>query len=185
MSQAPDAAAPGAAERHPRYGEANLVWVDMEMSGLNPDCDRVLEVAAVVTDAQLEVIAEGPVLVVRQSDAVLAGMDSWNTATHGRSGLTEKVRASRLAEQEAEDAEWQAGQQKLAQARTSVTPIQPAEEAEMSHPVIDQTIEKGKQAIAEAFEKGREELRSKVDEAIERAKNGDFRTKVTEPPAAV
>ncbi len=104
MSQAPDAAAPGAAERHPRYGETNLVWVDMEMSGLNPDCDRVLEVAAVVTDAQLEVIAEGPVLVVRQSDAVLAGMDSWNTATHGRSGLTEKVRASRLAEQDVEDA---------------------------------------------------------------------------------
>jgi oligoribonuclease len=80
--------------RHPRYDESNLVWIDMEMSGLNPDSDRVLEVAAVVTDAQLEVIAEGPVLVVRQTDAVLAGMDSWNTATHGRSGLTDKVRGA-------------------------------------------------------------------------------------------
>ncbi len=104
MSQAPDAAARAAADRHPRYGEANLVWVDMEMSGLNPDCDRVLEIAAVVTDAQLEVIAEGPVLVVHQSDAVLASMDSWNTATHGRSGLTDKVRASQLGEQDVEDA---------------------------------------------------------------------------------
>ena len=84
--------------RHERYSEANLVWVDMEMSGLNPDSDRVLEVAVVVTDAQLEVIAEGPVLVVGQPERVLRGMDSWNTATHGRSGLTEKVRASALDE---------------------------------------------------------------------------------------
>jgi oligoribonuclease len=84
--------------RDPRYDESNLIWVDMEMSGLNPDSDRVLELAAVVTDAQLAVIAEGPVLVVHQSDAVLAGMDAWNTATHGRSGLSEKVRAARTDE---------------------------------------------------------------------------------------
>jgi oligoribonuclease len=84
--------------RHPRYDEGNLVWIDMEMSGLNPDSDRVLELAAVVTDAQLEVIAEGPVIVVHQADAVLAGMDSWNTATHGRSGLTGKVQASSVDE---------------------------------------------------------------------------------------
>ncbi len=70
----------------------------MEMSGLNPDSDRVLELAAVVTDAQLSVIAEGPVIVLRQADAVLGGMDSWNTATHGRSGLTDKVRASQVDE---------------------------------------------------------------------------------------
>ncbi len=70
----------------------------MEMSGLNPDTDRVLELAAVVTDAQLDVIAEGPVIVVHQSDRVLDGMDSWNTATHGRSGLTDKVRASQVDE---------------------------------------------------------------------------------------
>jgi oligoribonuclease len=84
-----------ATPRHPRYDENNLIWIDMEMSGLNPDSDRVLEIAAVVTDAQLEVIAEGPVLVVHQHEAVLAGMDAWNTATHGRSGLTDKVRAAR------------------------------------------------------------------------------------------
>lgn len=88
--------------RHARFDENNLVWIDMEMSGLNPDSDRVLELAAVVTDAQLSVIAEGPVIVLRQSDAVLAGMDSWNTATHGRSGLTDKVRASEVDEAAAE-----------------------------------------------------------------------------------
>jgi oligoribonuclease len=90
--------------RSDRYGETNLVWVDMEMSGLNPDSDRVLEVAMVVTSAELEVIAEGPVLVVHQPEAVLRGMDSWNTATHGRSGLTDRVRASALDEEQAADA---------------------------------------------------------------------------------
>jgi oligoribonuclease len=84
--------------RHPRFDENNLVWIDMEMSGLNPDSDRVLELAAVVTDAQLEVLAEGPVLVVRQPETVLQGMDAWNTATHGRSGLTARVRASAFDE---------------------------------------------------------------------------------------
>lgn len=93
---------PGAIERDPRFNEMNLVWIDMEMSGLNPDVDRVLEIAAVITDAQLNVLAEGPVLVVRQADAVLDGMDAWNTATHGRSGLTGKVRASTLDESAAE-----------------------------------------------------------------------------------
>ena len=90
--------------RDPRYDENNLIWIDMEMSGLNPDSDRVLEIAAVVTDAQLEVIAEGPVLVVRQSEAVLAGMDAWNTATHGRSGLIDKVRCAGHDEASAEQA---------------------------------------------------------------------------------
>jgi len=75
----------------------------MEMSGLNPDSDRVLEVAAVVTDAGLEVIAEGPVLVLHQPERVLAGMDAWNTATHARSGLTAKVRTSVLDEESASD----------------------------------------------------------------------------------
>jgi oligoribonuclease len=93
---------PPAAARHPRYDENNLVWVDMEMSGLNPDTDRVLEIAAVVTDSQLEVLAEGPVVVVHQSERVLAAMDSWNTATHRRSGLTERVRASPIDEVEAQ-----------------------------------------------------------------------------------
>jgi oligoribonuclease len=80
------------------YSENNLVWIDMEMSGLNPDSDRVLEIAMVITDAELIVIGEGPVLVISQPEAVLLGMDSWNTGTHGRSGLTDRVRASSLDE---------------------------------------------------------------------------------------
>ncbi len=88
--------------RHARFDENNLIWVDMEMSGLNPDADRVLEIAVVVTDAQLDVLAEGPVIVVRQADRVLAAMDSWNTATHARSGLTERVRSSAVDESQAE-----------------------------------------------------------------------------------
>ena len=76
----------------------NLIWIDMEMSGLLPDSDRILELAAVVTDAELNVLAQSPVLVVHQSDAVLDGMDAWNKGTHGRSGLIDKVKASTLDE---------------------------------------------------------------------------------------
>jgi oligoribonuclease len=76
----------------------NLIWLDMEMSGLSPENDRILELAAVVTDADLNVLAESPVLVVHQSDAVLDGMDAWNKGTHGRSGLIDKVKASTLNE---------------------------------------------------------------------------------------
>lgn len=76
----------------------NLIWLDMEMSGLLPDSDRILELAAVVTDADLNVLAESPVLVVHQSDAVLAGMDAWNQSTHARSGLIDKVKASVMDE---------------------------------------------------------------------------------------
>lgn len=72
----------------------NLIWLDMEMSGLSPDTDRIIELAAVITDAELNVLAESPVIVVHQSDAVLDGMDAWNKGTHGRSGLIEKVKAS-------------------------------------------------------------------------------------------
>jgi oligoribonuclease len=97
MSQAP--AADG---RHPRFDDGNLVWLDMEMSGLNPDSDRVLEIAVVVTDSQLEVLAEGPVVVVHQGERVLGAMDSWNTATHARSGLTAKVRESAIDEDAAQ-----------------------------------------------------------------------------------
>ena len=71
-----------------------LIWVDMEMTGLDPDNDRIIEVAVVVTDASLVTVAEAPVYVVHQTDAILAGMDGWNTATHARSGLTERVRTS-------------------------------------------------------------------------------------------
>jgi len=76
----------------------NLVWLDMEMTGLFPDTDRIIEVALVVTDGNLEIVAEAPVLVVHQSDSVLDGMDKWNTSTHGKSGLIDKVKASALDE---------------------------------------------------------------------------------------
>jgi oligoribonuclease len=76
----------------------NLIWLDMEMSGLLPDSDRILELAVVVTDAELNVLGESPVMVIHQSDAVLDGMDAWNKGTHGRSGLIEKVKASTLDE---------------------------------------------------------------------------------------
>jgi oligoribonuclease len=76
----------------------NLIWIDMEMSGLAPDTDRILEIALLVTDAQLQAVAEGPVLVVHQPDEVLAAMDSWNTGVHGKSGLVAKVKASTLDE---------------------------------------------------------------------------------------
>ena len=72
----------------------NLIWLDMEMSGLLPDSDRILELAVVVTDAELNVLGESPVFVIHQPDAVLAGMDAWNQGTHKRSGLIDKVKAS-------------------------------------------------------------------------------------------
>ena len=76
----------------------NLIWIDMEMSGLNPDADRILEVAVVVTDPQLKTVAEAPVLVVRQPAAVLDSMDVWNKSTHAKTGLIEKVKAATLSE---------------------------------------------------------------------------------------
>ncbi|MCX7229741.1 MAG: oligoribonuclease [Burkholderiales bacterium] len=82
--------------------ETHLVWVDMEMTGLRPEVDRIIEVAVVVTDGNLEVLAQGPVFAIHQPDSVLAAMDAWNTATHGRSGLTERVRASTVTETEAQ-----------------------------------------------------------------------------------
>lgn len=77
----------------------NLIWLDMEMSGLLPDSDRILELAAVVTDPELNVLGESPVIVVHQSDAVLDGMDAWNKGAHGRSGLIDKVKASKVDEE--------------------------------------------------------------------------------------
>lgn len=79
----------------------NLIWLDMEMSGLVPDTDRILELAAVITDSELNVLAESPVIVIHQSDAVLDAMDAWNKGTHGKSGLIDKVKASNVNEQAA------------------------------------------------------------------------------------
>ena len=83
--------------------ENNLCWLDMEMTGLNPDADRIIEVAMIITDADLNVVAQSEVYVIHQSDEVLNGMDAWNTATHGRTGLTQRVRDSRLTETEVEE----------------------------------------------------------------------------------
>jgi len=72
----------------------NLIWIDLEMTGLSPERDVIIEIATVVTDAQLQVLAEGPVIAIHQSDEILAGMDEWNTRQHGGSGLVDRVRAS-------------------------------------------------------------------------------------------
>lgn len=79
-----------------------LIWIDMEMTGLEPETDRVIEIATLITDADLNILAEGPVLAVHQSDSVLAGMDEWNQRTHGDSGLVARVRASQSDEADAE-----------------------------------------------------------------------------------
>jgi oligoribonuclease len=81
----------------------NLAWLDMEMTGLDPERDRIIEVAIVITTAQLDTVAEAPVLVVHQHESVLAAMDDWNKSTHGKSGLVDRVRASRLAEADVEE----------------------------------------------------------------------------------
>ncbi len=80
---------------------SNLVWIDMEMTGLDPKTDKVLEIATIVTDAQLNILAEGPVIAVHQPNSVLDGMDDWCTKTHGESGLTRRCRASDVSEQQA------------------------------------------------------------------------------------
>lgn len=92
MAQSPNGAQDGNA----------LIWIDMEMTGLNPDTDRIIEVATIVTDSELNVLAEGPVLAVHQSDAVLAAMDDWNQRTHAATGLIERVKQSTHTEADVE-----------------------------------------------------------------------------------
>ena len=86
-----------------KKSDLNLIWLDCEMTGLYPDIDRIIEIAVVVTGPHLETRVEGPVLVIHQNEAQLDQMDAWNKGTHGRSGLIEKVKASRMTEQEAEE----------------------------------------------------------------------------------
>ena len=80
----------------------NLIWIDLEMTGLDTTADFIIEIATVITDSQLNILAEGPVLAIHQSDEILNGMDEWNTKQHGNSGLTERVRKNTLTEQDAE-----------------------------------------------------------------------------------
>ncbi|MFS1523281.1 oligoribonuclease [Microbulbifer sp. 2304DJ12-6] len=80
----------------------NLIWIDLEMTGLDPERERIIEIATIVTDARLKILAEGPALVVHQSDALLEAMDEWNTEQHGGSGLMARVKASTICEREAE-----------------------------------------------------------------------------------
>ncbi|MBD8595044.1 oligoribonuclease [Pseudomonas sp. CFBP 8758] len=75
----------------------NLIWIDLEMTGLDPDHDVIIEMATIVTDSDLNTLAEGPVIAIHQSDEILAGMDEWNTRQHGGSGLTQRVRESTVS----------------------------------------------------------------------------------------
>ncbi|MCC8464585.1 MULTISPECIES: oligoribonuclease [Photorhabdus] len=84
--------------------EHNLIWIDLEMTGLDPERDRIIEIATIVTDANLNILAEGPVIAVHQSDEQLALMDKWNVRTHTGSGLVERVKASKIDDREAEKA---------------------------------------------------------------------------------
>ena len=99
---APDQPMAATAAPELKKSDQNLVWLDCEMSGLDPEVERLLEIAVVITGPNLEPRVEGPVLVIHQSDAVLDAMDAWNKGTHGRSGLIDKVKASTLTEAQAE-----------------------------------------------------------------------------------
>lgn len=80
----------------------NLIWIDLEMTGLDTDRDYIIEIATIVTDAELNILAEGPMLAIHQSNEILNGMDEWNTSQHGKSGLIDRVKASTIDEAEAE-----------------------------------------------------------------------------------
>jgi len=80
----------------------NLIWIDLEMTGLDPDKDCIIEIATAITDKELNVLAEGPIVAIHQNDEILAGMDEWNTTQHGKSGLTKRVRESKHTIAEAE-----------------------------------------------------------------------------------
>ena len=91
-----------AMERDPSYADDNLIWIDMEMTGLQPEVNRVLEVAAIITDKNLNILHEGPVVAIHQPKAVLDGMDAWNTETHTKSGLVSRCLESTVDEEKCE-----------------------------------------------------------------------------------
>ncbi len=84
------------------FNATNLIWIDLEMTGLNPEKDRIIELATVVTDSHLNILAEGPVFAIKQTDELLKGMDAWNTKQHNSSGLVGRVQESQITEREAE-----------------------------------------------------------------------------------
>ncbi|MFM9917858.1 MAG: oligoribonuclease [Rhizobacter sp.] len=165
-----------------------LIWLDMEMSGLLPDTDRILEVALVVTTSTLEVIAEAPVLVVHQTDAVLDGMDSWNKGTHARSGLIDRVKASTLDEAtvEAQMIAWLATYvapgispmcgNSICQDRRFLARTMPKLEAYFHYRNLDvstlkELVKRWKPAIAGGFAKhGKHEALADIHESIEELK---------------
>ncbi len=89
-------------ENSTQIDSTNLIWIDLEMTGLIPESDVIIEIATIVTDKELNILAEGPNLAIHQSDEILAGMDEWNTSHHGASGLTERVRKSEYSTADAE-----------------------------------------------------------------------------------
>ena len=89
-------------DKHPKFSDNNLIWVDLEMTGLNPDTDRIIEIATLVTDADLNLLAEGPTIAIQQSQQVMDSMDDWNTRQHSNSGLTDRVLSSNQNETDAE-----------------------------------------------------------------------------------
>jgi len=86
----------------PGLSDDNLIWIDLEMTGLDPDTDQIIEIATIVTDSQLEILAEGPVVAIHQPDSILDRMDEWNTSHHTSSGLVDRVRSSEYSTQKAE-----------------------------------------------------------------------------------
>lgn len=82
--------------------DSNLIWIDLEMTGLDPDTDSIIEIATIVTDSQLNILEEGPMIAIHQTDEIMAKMDDWNTKQHGQSGLTERVKNSAYSEAQAQ-----------------------------------------------------------------------------------